>query len=105
MVKFKDVTKEELESLSGRGRRGGISWPICKSFLDSGKYLVEVDLEDLGKPVDKVAPTLMSYIKSHRLPIRVLRRSGRMFLQRLDVDEDGNVIPWPPEEAPPIDGA
>lgn len=105
MVRFKDISKEDLEALPGRGRRGGISWPICKAFLDTGKYMVEVDLEDLGRTVDQIAPTLMSYIKKHRLPIRVIRRSGRMFLQRLDVDEEGNIIQWPPpeEEVPPIE--
>jgi hypothetical protein len=91
VVKFVPVDPADLESLRGRGRKGGVSYPILKGFLDSEQYLVKLELDE-GQTPSKVGPTLGQYIKSHDLPIKLFRRSGDIYLLRLDIDEEGNSI-------------
>ena len=42
MVKFIDIDPDEIPRFS-EGRRGRVSYPILKSFLETGKILVMLD--------------------------------------------------------------
>ncbi len=92
MVKFVDVDPNELEMVSER-RRGRVSYPILKSFLETRKYCVMLDRTGMQQSLMSLNSCLNSYIKGHDLPIKVINRKGQIYLLRLDIDENGKTIP------------
>lgn len=91
MVKFVDVDPNELEMFSER-RRGRVSYPILKSFLETNKYCVMIDRTGMQQSLMSLNSCLNSYIKNHDMPIKVINRRGQVYLLRLDLDEEGNKI-------------
>jgi hypothetical protein len=69
-----------------------MSYPILKAFLESNKFIVQFDPESIGKTVNSLGSSLSSYAKSHELPVKAFQRDGKLYLLRLDMDEDGNSI-------------
>jgi len=92
MVKFIDVDPTELDD-TRTGRRGRVSYPILKSFLETGKFLVMLDRTGMQQSVMGLSSALNSYIRNHQMPIKLFTRSGQIYLMRLDVDKEGNPIP------------
>ena len=91
MVKFVDVDPNELLDIVER-RRGRVSYPILKSFLETRKYCVMLDRTGMQQSLMSLNSCLNSYIKGHDLPIKILNRKGQIYLIRLDIDEEGNEI-------------
>jgi len=105
MVQFDDVDLEEFEQLQMNARnRGRVSWPILKTFLETGKFLARLDRKELGargKDVQKLESLLKSYVKNHGLKVNVIKLKGEIYLQRTDIDKDGNKVEIPEEEENP----
>lgn len=91
-MKFVDVNPDEIDNLR-QGRRGRVSYPLLKGFLETGKFLVKIDRTGIQQSLQTLSSSLNTYIRNHHLPIKIFQRSGEMYLMRLDVDRDGNAIP------------
>jgi hypothetical protein len=92
------------------GRRGRVSYPIIKMFLESGHAVVKIDRAGMQQTTETLYACLGAYIRSHEVPISIFRRGGEIFLARTDVEEgvkketvgtDGIKI-VPGQEATPI---
>jgi hypothetical protein len=91
MVQFLDVDPDDIPN-HREGRRGRVSYPILKSFLETDKYVVQLDRTGMQQSFQALYSCLNSYIRNHELPIRIFSRSGEIYLMRTDVDKDGNTI-------------
>lgn len=92
MVKFIDVDPEEIKNVKP-GHRGRVSYPILKSFLETGKYVVILDRTGMQQSFQGLYSCLSSYIRNHEMPIKIFTRARQIYLMRLDIDGDGNEIP------------
>ncbi len=90
MVMFIDVDPDEIPRFT-EGRRGRVSYPILKSFLETGKVLVKLDRTGIQQSLQGLNSSLGAYIRSHDLPIKIFTRSGELYLMRTDSDEKGQV--------------
>jgi hypothetical protein len=88
MVKFIDVDPSEISNFVG-GRRGRVSYPILKSFLETGKTLVKLDRTGIQQNLQSLTSSLNAYVKSHNLPVKIFQRQGELYLARTDTDEAG----------------
>lgn len=91
-ITFVRRTLDEIEN-SADSRRGRVSYPIIKGFMETGYQVAEVDLTESGRKPMMLQVLLKSFIDTHQLPVKVLLRRGRLFLMRLDIDEQGKEIP------------
>jgi hypothetical protein len=91
MVKFLEVSPDEIENFQA-GRRGRISYPILKGFLETGMFISKLDLTGVTQSKMSLAASFSTYINGHNLPIKMFQRSGNIYLMRLDIDKDGNEI-------------
>lgn len=99
MVKYVEVDPSEIPNLR-EGRRGRISYPILKGFLETGKFLVWLDRTGMQQSLQSLQSSLSAYIRSHDMPIKLFTRSGQIYLVRLDIDEEGNPVDdWQAREA------
>jgi len=93
MVKFEDVDPEMLDQVErGWQRRGRVSWPILKMFLETKKFMVKLDITDTQRKSSSLYSSLNTYIKNHDLKVKVLSIKGDLYLKRTDIDKDGNPI-------------
>lgn len=92
MVKFKEIDASEIDNMR-RGRRGRVSYPILKGFLETGYFLAELDRTGLQQSMQSLSSSLNAYIRSHDLPVKMFQRQGQLYLMRLDIDENGKEIP------------
>ncbi len=98
MVKFKEVDPSELDNIR-RGRRGRVSYPILKGFLETNFFLAELDTTGMQQSKQSLTSSLSAYIRSHDLPIKLFQRAGKIMLMRLDIDENGETIEdWKQQE-------
>ncbi len=98
MVKFIDIDPKDIDT-SRAGRRGRVSYPILKAFLERQSKVCKLDLTGLHKNPAYLRSVLYAYITSHRMPIKVFSAGGELHLMRLDLDNNGDSIPWSPEMA------
>ena len=99
MVKFVDVDPNDVPNFR-EGRRGRVSYPILKSFMETNKHLAMLDRTGIQQSLQSLSSCLTAYIRNHELPIKMFTRSGQIYLMRLDFDEDGNLIEnWNQEQA------
>lgn len=91
MVMFTEVDPADLET-NRLGRRGRVSYPLIKSFMEAGIKLAKLNMADLDKNPQYLRSVLTSYIKNHDLPIKLFAMQGDIHLMRLDIDNDGNPI-------------
>lgn len=91
MVQFIDVDPKDVPN-HREGRRGRVSYPILKSFLETNKYIVQLDRTGMQQSFQSLYSCLGNYIKSHDLPIKLFSRSGELYLMRTDIDEEGNPV-------------
>lgn len=92
MVKILPVDPNEIPNLR-EAHRGRVSYPILKTFLETGFVAGQVDRTGIQQSLQGLNSSLNAYIKSHGLPIKLINRGGQIYLIRLDTDDDGNVGP------------
>jgi len=92
MVKFIDVDPKDINT-NREGRRGRVSYPILKTFLETRKKCVIIDRTGMQQSFQALYSMLGSYIKSHNLPIKLFSSRGDLYLMRLDIDDEGKEIP------------
>ena len=96
MVNFVDINPADIDT-TRNSRRGRISYPILKAFMERQSKVSKLDLTGLNKNPTYLRSVLQAYIKSHDMPIRIFAANGDIHLMRLDLDNDNNPIPWTPE--------
>lgn len=105
MVKMVEVSPEDIPT-ERLGRRGRVSYPMLKSFLEANVRCVKLDTTGYVKNPAYLRSVLYSYIKSHKLPIKLFSAGGEMYLLRLDMTKDGSLIEdWKPDEDVATEGA
>lgn len=92
MVTFVQVDPSKL-STERLGRRGRVSYPLIKGFLEMNIKMAKLDTTGLTKNPNYLRSVLYSYIKSHKLPIKIFSLQGDMHFMRLDMDNNGVVDP------------
>ncbi|KKM83732.1 hypothetical protein LCGC14_1306320 [marine sediment metagenome] len=103
MVKFIDIDPKDIDT-TRIGRRGRVSYPILKAFMERNSKVSKLDLTGFHKNPTYLRAVLAAYVKSHQLPIKIFAAGGELHLMRLDLDNDNKSIPWDPE-AQVTDGA
>ena len=91
MVEFKQVSADDIDNMR-RGRRGRVSYPIIKGFLETNFFLAELDRTGLPQSMQSLTSSLNAYIKSHDVPLKIFQRQGTLYMMRLDIDENGEKI-------------
>ncbi len=91
MVKFVDINPKDIDT-SRIGRRGRVSYPILKAFLERNTKVSKLDLAGLDKNPTYLRSVLDAYAKSHKMPIKVFSANGEIHLMRLDLDNDNKPI-------------
>lgn len=91
-MKLIPVDPKDIPNLRD-SRRGRVSYPLLKSFLESNIYCARVDRQGIQQNPQNLMTSLGSYIRSHNMPIKLFRREGEIYFMRLDVDENGNSDP------------
>lgn len=95
MVKFIDIDPKDIDT-TRLGRRGRVSYPIIKAFMERQSKVSKLDLSDLDKNPAYVRSVLSAYVKSHDMPIQIFSAGGDLHMMRLDLDNDNKPIPWTP---------
>jgi len=90
MVKFIPVDPDEIPNFR-ESHRGRVSYPILKSFLETGEVLVKLDRTGMQQGLQNLNSSLNAYIKSHNLPVKIFNRGGELYIMRTDTDESGKV--------------
>lgn len=91
-MKFVPVDPNQFPNLR-EGRRGRVSYPLLKSFLETGMPLAQLDRTGMQQSLQSLNSSLGAYIRGHNLPIKIANRGGEIYLIRTDVDEQGEVLP------------
>ncbi len=97
MVKFIDIDPKDVDT-ERLGRRGRVSYPIIKAFMERNTKLSKLDLAGFDKNPGYLRSVLGAYINTHKLPIKIFSAAGELHLMRLDLDNDHQPIPWTPED-------
>ena len=92
MVALVPVDPSKLQT-TREGRRGRVSYPLIKMFLESNQKLSKIDMQGLDKNPAYLRSVLYSYINNHDLPVKVFSMGGDLHLMRLDIENDGTPIP------------
>jgi hypothetical protein len=89
---FEAVDPKMISNRSA-GHRGRVSYPLLKSYMESGIPVARVNTDGMQQSMVALRSSLTAYIKSHDLPVYVFQRDGDLYLARLDmeVDEEGTV--------------
>lgn len=92
-MKFEPVSPDEMPR-HRQGRRGRVSYPILKTYLETGLPVAKMDRTGIQQSLMSLTSCLNSYVKNHNLPVKIFQRNGDLYLARtdIDVDDDGNVI-------------
>lgn len=91
MVKFIPIEPEDISDFR-ESHRGRVSYPLLKSFLETGLPLVQLDRTGMQQSVQSLYSSLSAYVRSHNLPVKIFQRKGQIFLMRLDTDSEGNTL-------------
>lgn len=92
MVKFIDVDPDDVPNMRAP-HRGRVSYPILKTFLETGKVVAQLDREGIQQSFQSLYSSLSAYIRNHELPINMFSREGEIYLARTDIDDEGNASP------------
>lgn len=104
MVKFIEVNPEDIENVR-ETHRGRVSYPIIKGFLETEKFLVEVDTTGVQQKPTLLNLLLRTYVRNHGLPVKVFMRTGKIYLMRLDITQKGEPTGWDPMNGLPSNNA
>lgn len=91
-MKLIPVDPKDIPSLRD-SRRGRVSYPLLKSFLESKMYCAKVDRTGIQQNLQNLMTSMGTYIRNHHMPIKLFRRSGELYLMRLDINEHGEPDP------------
>lgn len=98
MVNLVAVDPSTIGTQNREGRRGRVSYPILKAFMESGQICVKIDPASTNKNQQYLRAVLTSYVKSHQLPVKLFSQSGELHLMRIDLDATGKIDPtWKPQ--------
>lgn len=87
-MKLVPVDPDDIPNIR-EGHRGRVSYPILKTFLESGQVLVLLDRTGIQQSLQSLSSSLNAYIRNHDLPVKMFTRKGQIYLMRLDTSEDG----------------
>jgi hypothetical protein len=96
MVKFVDIDPKDIDTARA-GRRGRVSYPILKAFMERQTKVSKLDLTGLNKNPAYLRSVLQAYVTTHKMPIKVFSANGELHLMRLDLDNDHKPIDWSPD--------
>jgi len=96
MVEFVAVDPKDIGAVE-QTRKGRISWPILKMFIESGIYIAKIDrntVKDCRNPTaSHLNMLLRSYLSRHpEVPIKIMMMEKEIYLKRLDIDKDGKPV-------------
>lgn len=91
MVKFIDINPADIDTARS-GRRGRVSYPIIKAFMERNVKVSKIDPASHDKNPQYLRSVLTSYIRTHNMPIKLFSANGDLHLMRLDLDNNGNKI-------------
>jgi hypothetical protein len=91
-MKLVPVDPKTIEMVR-RGRRGRVSYPILKMFLESASPVSKLDRTGITQSMMSLRGSLNSYIQAHGLPVEMWQSDGEIYLARTDVDDTGNIDP------------
>lgn len=97
MVKLVEVNVADIPT-ERLGRRGRVSYPLIKSFMESNMRCAKLDLTGFAKNPAYLRSVLASYITTHKMPIKLFAAGGDLHMLRLDLDAKGQPNGWTPEE-------
>lgn len=104
-MKFEKVDPRDIP-FNREGRRGRVSYPILKSFLESGIHTARLDRTGIQQSFQSLYSILRQYAQNHHLPVKVFSAGGELYLMRLDYDAEGNPVEnWEDALYAPTDGA
>jgi hypothetical protein len=92
MVKFKEIDPADVH-LVRSGRRGRVSYPILKMFLESGMAVGQLDRTGIQQSLMSLNSSLGAYIRNHNLPLEMWTSQGEIYLARTDIDDEGKPNP------------
>ena len=92
MVNLVPVDPSTLGTSKRDGRRGRVSYPIIKMFMELNKIACAIDPASTDKNPQYLRSVLTAYVASHKLPIKIFSSNGILHLMRIDTDEDGNIL-------------
>lgn len=93
-MKIVPVSPEEFPDVRD-SRRGRVSYPIVKMFLESTDaegnptVLAKLDRTGMQQSLQGLTSAVGSYIRNRDLPIRLFTRGGEIYLMRKDLNRDG----------------
>jgi hypothetical protein len=87
MVKFVPVDPDDVPNFR-ESRRGRVSYPILKSFLETGMVMAKLDRTGIQQSLQSLNSSLGAYIRNHNLPIKMFTRRGEIYLARTDINEE-----------------
>lgn len=96
MAKMVPVKPEDVPNMR-EGRRGRITYPLIKEFMETGAPVAMLDREGMQQSTQGLYGLFTAYIRSHKLPIKIITRKGELYFIRLDLDDAGNPVPWSPD--------
>ena len=92
MVKFVEIDPKDVK-LVRQGRRGRVSYPILKMFLESGMAVGKLDRTGIQQSLMSLNSSLGAYIRNHGLPLEMWTAQGEIYLSRTDIRDDGTPNP------------
>jgi hypothetical protein len=92
MAKWEAIDLNEIPNFR-EGHRGRVSYPLLKSFLESGLPIGKLDRQGIQQTLLTLNSCLNAYIQSHNLPIKIFQRGGEIFAARTDLDPQGKPNP------------
>lgn len=91
-MKLIPVEADKIPDLQLR-RRGRVSYPILKQFMESGSVASMLDRTNVQQSMQGLNSCLNAYAKSHKMPVSCFSRDGELYLIRLDLNGDGTPNP------------
>jgi hypothetical protein len=85
------VAPDEVPNFK-EGRRGRVSYPLLKMFLESGLPVAKLDRTGMQNSMQSLTSCLTGYVRNHGLPVKIFTRSGDLYLARTDIDDSGNPV-------------
>jgi len=96
-MRFDEVPLDEIPNMK-EAHRGRVSYPILKSFLETGYVCAKLDRTGMQQSLQSLTSSLTAYIRNHDLPLKMFMRKGEIYLMRLDLNPDGTENPdWQDE--------
>lgn len=96
---------DEVMNHDASSRRGRVSYPILKGFLESGMEVAKLNREGLGHPAMHYQTLLKMYIEGHNMPVRLRLVNGELYLIRAEVEEGEEKKEDDAKEAPKLTAA